>query len=64
VAAVCVMGALSWYAQGQINWAAMQVHPWLRAGALFLIIGASAVTYFAVLFALGFRLGDFKRRAR
>ncbi len=62
--AVCVMGALSWYAQGQINWAAMQVHPWLRAGALFLIIGASAVTYFAVLFALGFRLGDFKRRAR
>jgi putative peptidoglycan lipid II flippase len=64
VAAVCVMGALSWYAQGQINWAAMQVHPWLRAGALFLIIGASAITYFAVLFALGFRLGDFKRRAR
>jgi putative peptidoglycan lipid II flippase len=64
VVAVCAMGALSWYAQGQIHWAAMQAHPWLRAGALLLIIGASAVTYFAVLFALGFRLGDFKRRAR
>ncbi len=64
VVAVCVMGAMSWYAQGQIHWAAMQAHPWLRAGALFLIIGASAASYFAVLFALGFRLGDFKRRAR
>jgi putative peptidoglycan lipid II flippase len=64
VVAVCLMGALSWYAQGQVNWAAMQAHPWLRAAALFAIIGASVATYFAVLFALGFRLGDFKRRAR
>jgi putative peptidoglycan lipid II flippase len=64
VAAVCVMGAVSWFSQAQIDWAAMQAHPWLRAGALFLIISASAVSYFAVLFALGFRLGDFKRRAR
>lgn len=64
VVAVCVMGALSWYAQDQLNWAAMQAHPWLRAGALFLIIGASATAYFAVLFALGFRLADFKRRGR
>jgi putative peptidoglycan lipid II flippase len=55
---------VAWYAQVQINWAAMQAHAWLRAGALFLIIGVSAVVYFAVLFVLGFRLGDFKRRAR
>jgi putative peptidoglycan lipid II flippase len=58
------MGAVAWLAQGQFNWAAMQAHAWLRAGALFLIIGVSAVVYFAVLFVLGFRLGDFKRRAR
>jgi putative peptidoglycan lipid II flippase len=64
VVAVCVMGAVAWFAQGQVDWAGMRVHPWLRGGALFLIIGASAVTYFAVLFLLGFRVGDFKRSAR
>jgi putative peptidoglycan lipid II flippase len=64
VLAVCVMGALSWYCAGRFDWAAMQAHPWLRAGALFLIVLASAVSYFAVLFALGFRARDFKRRAK
>ncbi len=64
VVAVCVMGAVAWFAQGQVDWAGMRVHPWLRAGALFLIIGVCAIVYFAVLFVLGFRLGDFKRRAR
>ena len=39
------------------------VTPWLRAGALFGSIGTCAAAYFAVLFALGFRLRDFKRRA-
>ena len=63
-AAVCVMGALAWTAQHQLDWAAMQAHPWLRAGALFAILAASAVSYFGVLFALGFRPADFKRRAR
>jgi putative peptidoglycan lipid II flippase len=42
----------------------LQAQPWLRAGVLLGIIGASAVSYFAVLFALGFRLGNFKRRAK
>jgi putative peptidoglycan lipid II flippase len=64
VVAVCVMGAMAWYAQARFDWAAMQAHPWQRAGALFTIIGVSAISYFGVLFVLGFRLGDFKRRAR
>jgi putative peptidoglycan lipid II flippase len=64
VVAVCLMGAVSWYAQAQFDWAAMQAHPWLRGGALLLIICVSAAVYFAVLFVLGFRPGDFKRRAR
>ncbi len=64
VVAVCVMGAVAWFAQARLDWAAMQAHAWLRAGALFAIIGASAASYFAVLFALGFRPGDFKRRGR
>ncbi|MDL2356078.1 MAG: murein biosynthesis integral membrane protein MurJ [Pseudomonadota bacterium] len=62
--AVCAMGALAWYAQGLFNWAEMRAHPFMRAGALLLIVSASAAVYFAVLFALGFRFADFRRRAR
>jgi putative peptidoglycan lipid II flippase len=61
--AVAVMGALTWFAQGQLDWTAMRAHPWLRIGALLLIIGLAGVSYFGVLFGLGFRLRDFKRRA-
>jgi putative peptidoglycan lipid II flippase len=64
LAAVLVMGAVAWFTQAQLDWGAMRAHPWLRAGALMGIIGACGVAYFAVLFALGFRLGDFKRRAK
>jgi putative peptidoglycan lipid II flippase len=63
VAAVSVMGALSWWCARQFDWAGLHAHPWLRVGALFAIVVASAVAYFAVLFGLGFRLGHFKRRA-
>jgi hypothetical protein len=35
-----------------------------RAGVLMGIIAASGAAYFAVLFALGFRIGDFKRTGR
>jgi putative peptidoglycan lipid II flippase len=55
---------VAWFAQGQVDWAAMRVHPWLRAGALFLIIGVSALVYLAVLLALGFRPRHFMRRAK
>ncbi|MES2126015.1 MAG: murein biosynthesis integral membrane protein MurJ [Pseudomonadota bacterium] len=61
--ALAAMGALGWYGAAQFHWTAMQGHAWLRAGALFGIIGACVATYFAVLFALGFRLKDFKRSA-
>jgi putative peptidoglycan lipid II flippase len=63
VLAVSVMGVISWGSAGRLDWVAMHAHPWLRAGALFLIVCLSAVSYFAVLFALGFRLADFKRRS-
>jgi putative peptidoglycan lipid II flippase len=62
--AVLVMGAVAWFCQVQIDWAAMRAHPWLRAAALLGIIAACGAAYFAVLFALGFRLADFKRRAK
>jgi putative peptidoglycan lipid II flippase len=62
--ALCLMGAIAWYGAAQLDWVAMRVHYVQRALALMLIIGASAAAYFALLFALGFRLGDFKRVAK
>jgi putative peptidoglycan lipid II flippase len=64
VLAVTLMGAAAWFSQAQLDWAALRAHPVLRIGALLLIIGLSAVVYFAVLFALGFRPRDFTRRAK
>lgn len=64
VAAVALMGAVAWFSQAQLDWAALRAHPLLRIGALGLIIAASAIAYFAVLFALGFRPRDFTRRAK
>jgi putative peptidoglycan lipid II flippase len=64
VVSVLVMGAVSWACQAQFDWAALRAHPWLRVGALLGIIAASGAAYFAVLFGLGFRLRDFKRRAK
>ena len=61
VVAVAVMGGLTWYGSTQFDWAALQSNGWLRAGALFGIVTAGAVAYFAVLLALGFRVRDFKR---
>ncbi len=64
--AVGVMGALCWYAATQFAWTGSGAHlsGLLRIGTLLGIITVSAVAYFAVLFALGFRIGDFKRTAR
>jgi putative peptidoglycan lipid II flippase len=58
------MGLAAWFSQAQLDWTALRAHPVLRLGALLLIIGLSAVVYFAVLFALGFRPRDFTRRAK
>ena len=60
--AVTAMGTLTWWCASRLDWAAMQATPLLRAAALFGIVSAGGALYFAVLFALGFRVGDFKRR--
>ncbi|WP_426170598.1 murein biosynthesis integral membrane protein MurJ [Pseudoduganella sp. R-34] len=62
--AVVLMGLAGWFGAQQFDWLAMRHHAFLRAGALFLVIGACVVVYFGTLFALGFRLRDFKRRAK
>lgn len=64
VVAVAVMGVVAWLCQHQLDWTALRAHPFLRIGALLLIIGISAAVYFAVLLGLGFRPRDFMRRAK
>jgi putative peptidoglycan lipid II flippase len=62
--AVTLMGVVGWFAAQQFDWLGMRGHGILRAGALFLVIGGCVLVYFGTLFALGFRLRDFKRRAK
>jgi putative peptidoglycan lipid II flippase len=64
VVALAVMGAIAWFCQSQLDWTALHAHKLLRIGALFAIIGVAGASYFAVLLTLGFRLRDFKRRAK
>ena len=60
--ALAALGAVLWLAKGDD--AAWVNHPGLeRALRLAGVVVAGAVTYFAVLFALGFRPRDFSRRA-
>jgi putative peptidoglycan lipid II flippase len=62
--AVSLMGAAAWFSAAKVDWLAMHQHPFLRAGALFLLITICAVIYFLSLFIMGFRFRDFKRRAK
>ena len=56
-------GSTMWVA-GHFDWIAMQAHPLLRMGALFLVMAVGGVVYFGALLLTGFRFSDFKRIAR
>ncbi|HEX8603348.1 MAG TPA: murein biosynthesis integral membrane protein MurJ [Pseudoduganella sp.] len=64
LAAVAIMGAVAWFGGQQFDWLAMRATPFLRAGALFLLIGTCGAVYFGALFALGFRIRDFRRTGK
>jgi len=64
VIACVLMGGAAWLGASQVDWLGMQAHAFLRAGALFLVIGLCGVVYFGALVGMGFRLRDFKRTAR
>lgn len=64
VIAVIVMGAIAWFAAGQFTWTGPKVNGLLRAGVLAAIVSVSGAAYFAMLFALGFRVRDFKRTGK
>jgi putative peptidoglycan lipid II flippase len=64
VVAVALMAVVAWFGAQYFDWLGMRPHPFLRAGALFLVIGICGVVYFGALFALGFRPRDFKRTGK
>ena len=57
-----LLAAVLWFATGEeSSWLAMPFGE--RLARLSGTIAAGIVTYFLALFALGFRLGDFRRQA-
>jgi len=62
--ALALMGAVLWLLDpGSAHWLALRVSPWLRVAQVGGIVLAGGLVYFATLWALGFRLRDFKRTA-
>ncbi|GAA4025332.1 murein biosynthesis integral membrane protein MurJ [Actimicrobium antarcticum] len=61
--ALFLMGGAALWTAGQFDWIAMQAHAAMRIGALCLVLGVCAITYFSALAAMGFRPSDFKRSA-
>ncbi|HEV7814070.1 MAG TPA: murein biosynthesis integral membrane protein MurJ [Janthinobacterium sp.] len=61
--AVTAMGAVAVLGASRFDWYALHAHPLLRGAALCLVIGLCGLTYFAALFAMGFRFRDFRRMA-
>ena len=62
--ALCLLSGVTMWAAGHFSWIAMQAHPFLRMGALLLVMTVGAIVYFGALMLTGFRFADFKRIAR
>ena len=61
VGALCLLAGVALWSAGHFDWLAMRAHPFLRIGALLLVISASVTTYFGSLLFMGFRFRDFIR---
>ena len=61
---LCLLSGVTMWVAGHFDWIAMQAHPFLRMGALLLVMAIGAVVYFGALVLTGFRFADFKRIAR
>ena len=62
LAALVVMGCVLWFAGGRDTaWLAYPLFERITRLSMLVVLGSG--TYFATLWALGFRLGDFKQRA-
>ena len=60
VLAAAVMGAVLWWIGLQFDWAAMQAVWGRRLLLAALVIGAAAVTYFAVMAVFGWRAQELR----
>lgn len=61
VVAVVLMAGVAIWVAGHFNWILLQAQPWVRIGALAVVMIACGITYFSALLAMGFRFRDFKR---
>jgi putative peptidoglycan lipid II flippase len=59
--ALFLMAGVALWTAGWFNWIELQTSPFLRIGALMLVMAACGATYFGALLAMGFRFRDFKR---
>ncbi|MBO9537660.1 murein biosynthesis integral membrane protein MurJ [Herbaspirillum sp.] len=62
--ALLVLAGVSLWIAGQFDWIALRAHPLARIGALLLVMAVCGLAYFGPMFAMGFRLREFKRIAR
>ncbi len=61
--ALLLLAAAGYWTASWFDWIAMHATPWLRIGALSMVMVACIVTYFGALFTMGFRISDFKRES-
>jgi putative peptidoglycan lipid II flippase len=59
--ALLILAGIGMWAGSQFDWISLRATPLLRIADLLLIIVLCMVSYFGALFAMGFRLQDFKR---
>jgi putative peptidoglycan lipid II flippase len=59
--ALILLAMAGWGIASQFDWLAMRTTPWMRIGALLLVILACAGSYFGALLLMGFRFSDFRR---
>ena len=61
--ALLLMGALGWYFNSHIDWLGLRATSVMRCAILAGVVLVCAFTYFAALFAMGFRLRHFRKLA-
>ena len=62
--ALFLLAGVALWSASYFDWLRLQQQPLLRVGALALVLGVCAATYFGALLAMGFRFRDFRRSAR
>ncbi len=61
--ALALLAGVSIWIAARFDWIALQAHPFVRVGALALVMIVCGIVYFGALFAMGFRIRDFRRIA-